>query len=320
MARLPLIVLFLLLSGCGPSQKEIDEIATLTCNMMGNSRVMDAAYRIEKINEARSEIGIKKYLGSDLVIKQAIALGLCEELVKDPKEFDRLLSQMAAQVENSSPQEAPLAKKQRNRASTKKAPTALDKYRKSALRELQNIEFKLGRGHPNSEKVAMEVGLRSNVGSVSLDLNVHAEGLMARPISCENCSYKIEIRSIWIDFIDSQIFDFSVAREGSPLITFEVGGATKVFHQEIDLPGYADDKIVGLLAKFNGSPDDNSLNIPPEAYRVTLGVIGIHSGTSVMPGETYPFQCEYYPELLNNAGNCDLPNSYFKQIDVRVKL
>ena len=63
--RFNLFGVLFLLTACGPSQQEINEIAQLSCNLMANSKNMDAAYRIEKINEARSEIGGKRFLASD---------------------------------------------------------------------------------------------------------------------------------------------------------------------------------------------------------------------------------------------------------------
>ena len=46
----------IVLVGCGPSQKEKEEIAILTCNIMGESRNMDASLRIKEINAARIQL------------------------------------------------------------------------------------------------------------------------------------------------------------------------------------------------------------------------------------------------------------------------
>ena len=51
------IILFtpilLILVSCGPSQKEKEEVAIFTCNIMGETRNMDASLRIKEINAAR---------------------------------------------------------------------------------------------------------------------------------------------------------------------------------------------------------------------------------------------------------------------------
>ena len=76
MKRLSLLLLTtssLALFGCGPSQEEIDNIATITCNIMGESRNMDAAMRIREINNAREKIGGEPYLEGDDEIKESFA-------------------------------------------------------------------------------------------------------------------------------------------------------------------------------------------------------------------------------------------------------
>jgi len=71
MNRLILFIsILLMLVGCGPSQKEREEIAILTCNIMGESRNMDASLRIKEINAARKEIGEDRYLDTDENIKK----------------------------------------------------------------------------------------------------------------------------------------------------------------------------------------------------------------------------------------------------------
>lgn len=79
--------IFLMLFSCGPSVKEKEEIAVLTCNIMGESRNMDAAFRIKEINSAREQIGEDRFLGTDYEISESFELGLCKELVLNDKEY-----------------------------------------------------------------------------------------------------------------------------------------------------------------------------------------------------------------------------------------
>ena len=80
------------LTACGPSQEDIDNTATITCNIMGESRNMDAAFRIKEINAAREKIGEAPYLGDDDGIKESYQWGMCEELVKnDDSTYQNLL-------------------------------------------------------------------------------------------------------------------------------------------------------------------------------------------------------------------------------------
>jgi len=45
-----LLLTAIFLSACGPSNQEKEEIAIITCNIMGESRNMDGAMRIKEIN------------------------------------------------------------------------------------------------------------------------------------------------------------------------------------------------------------------------------------------------------------------------------
>ena len=76
----PLVIIFLI-SACGPSSQEKEEIAVLACNIMGESRNMDASYRIKEINNAREQIGEERFLGKDEEIKKSFEFNLCKELV-----------------------------------------------------------------------------------------------------------------------------------------------------------------------------------------------------------------------------------------------
>ena len=92
----PLLAILLLLPlvACGPSQEEIDNIATITCNIMGESRNMDAAMRIKEINSAREKIGQAPYLGTDDGIKESFEWGMCEELVKNDPAYQNQLTEL----------------------------------------------------------------------------------------------------------------------------------------------------------------------------------------------------------------------------------
>ena len=80
MKKIILIVGALLLVGCGPTQKD-KNIAAVTCAVMQETRNMDAAIRVEKINEAREKIGGEPFLRGDWAIKKAFEWGLCVALV-----------------------------------------------------------------------------------------------------------------------------------------------------------------------------------------------------------------------------------------------
>ena len=75
--------------------KRRSDLATVTCNFMGESRNMDAAMRIKEINSARERLGEDLYLGTDAGIKQSFEYGLYNELVlNDPEYNAKLISIM----------------------------------------------------------------------------------------------------------------------------------------------------------------------------------------------------------------------------------
>ena len=92
MKKTILISLAFILISCGPSQKERQDIAQLTCNIMGESRNMDGALRIKEINVAREKLGKPAFLGSDDMIIESFEYGLCTSLVlKSDNDYRQLL-------------------------------------------------------------------------------------------------------------------------------------------------------------------------------------------------------------------------------------
>jgi hypothetical protein len=97
MKRTILSGLVFLLFGCGPNKEELQEIAIITCNIMAESRNMDAAMRIREINNARKEIGESAFLGTDKEIKEAFQYGLCHELVLNDLSYSSQLNVLKEQ-------------------------------------------------------------------------------------------------------------------------------------------------------------------------------------------------------------------------------
>ena len=100
------IIITVLLSSCGPTLEEREEIAIIACNIIGESRNMDAAMRIREINTARDEIGEAAFLETDETIREAIQYDLCGELVmNDPEYTSKLndLKRLAEQVRSEIP-------------------------------------------------------------------------------------------------------------------------------------------------------------------------------------------------------------------------
>ena len=73
-----------LLAGCGPSEEEKKNVATIACNVMSASR--DWAFRIKEMNAAREKVRGPPFLGTGADIAEALRWELCEELVFDDGE------------------------------------------------------------------------------------------------------------------------------------------------------------------------------------------------------------------------------------------
>ncbi|MDC0995062.1 hypothetical protein OAT01_04995 [Pseudomonadales bacterium] len=86
------LILPLAIVACGPSQEKIQEVSTITCNIIGETRNMDAAQRIKETNSARESLGLKAFLGRDDEILEAFKWGACEELVSDSGHSEKISS------------------------------------------------------------------------------------------------------------------------------------------------------------------------------------------------------------------------------------
>lgn len=88
------ISFILILSACAPSDKRKEEIAIITCNIIAESRNMDAVVRLTELNKARKEIGEDLFLGTDDDIKFAFSHGICKELVLNDPMYDYLVEEI----------------------------------------------------------------------------------------------------------------------------------------------------------------------------------------------------------------------------------
>ena len=89
---LALVLMVFGLVGCSMPQEEKENIAAVTCSIISETRNMDAAIRVEKMNDARDKIDGEPFLRGDAVIKEAFEWGLCQELVLNETYDERLQS------------------------------------------------------------------------------------------------------------------------------------------------------------------------------------------------------------------------------------
>lgn len=89
--KLSLIAPVIFLISCAPSQKEKEEISIITCNIVRDSKLLDATTRIKEVNDAREKIKEERFLLPDSKIIESIKYGLCEELVLNDPEYETKL-------------------------------------------------------------------------------------------------------------------------------------------------------------------------------------------------------------------------------------
>jgi cytochrome c oxidase subunit II len=78
--------------------QEKEEIAIITCNIMGESREMDSGIRIKEINAAREKMGENAFLGKDDVIQESFDYGLCKELVLNDPLYKETIAEIDRQA------------------------------------------------------------------------------------------------------------------------------------------------------------------------------------------------------------------------------
>jgi hypothetical protein len=83
----------LILFGCGPSDEEKQNTAIITCNILEESNIMDAAMRIKEINEAREKLNEDPFLFGNNEINQALQYELCTNLVLNDPNYEFLLEE-----------------------------------------------------------------------------------------------------------------------------------------------------------------------------------------------------------------------------------
>lgn len=84
------ILTTLLLTACGPSPKEKQEIAIITCNIVEAQAFQDGASIIKEVNKARGEIGGSKFIGAWEEFVEASKYDLCVPFILEDRYAERL--------------------------------------------------------------------------------------------------------------------------------------------------------------------------------------------------------------------------------------
>ena len=129
MRKISFLPILFLLVGCGPSDVEKQNIATITCNVIAETN-KDPAMKIKEMNTARENLSAEPYLFGVDKINESLEYDLCENLVllSEP-EYEKVL--LAAKEE-----------KRKARIEARKAKAELEYQRKREIVEEQISEQK----------------------------------------------------------------------------------------------------------------------------------------------------------------------------------
>ena len=254
MKRLILLTV-IFLSACGPSQEELQQaeieqlrieqekanrIAAVTCSIISETRNMDGAVRVEKVNDARVEIGGEPFLTGDDEIKESLKFGICEELVLNESYYEKLQAikdeereireLIAAEQEAKAKAEAAKAKAEAAKA---KAEAAKAKAEADAV-----AKAKIAANKPRIEKYLREAIFTES----GLAYQILKEGSGPKP----NINSTVEVHYAG-RLLDGKEFDSSVKR-GVPAqfgVTQVISGWTEVLQLmpegskwEVYIPAY----------------------------------------------------------------------------------
>ena len=85
-----MVASLLMASGCGISETEKNNIASVTCSILKETKMLDSAIRVEKVNEAREKLKSTPYLDGDEEIVRSLAFGTCDLLVKNDANYQTI--------------------------------------------------------------------------------------------------------------------------------------------------------------------------------------------------------------------------------------
>jgi hypothetical protein len=95
-SKFALLTILIIVTSCGVSNEEKDRVSEVTCSVIKESILLDASFRIEKINEAREKLKLPPYLDGDTEVKRSIEFGTCKSLVLNDETYYEKTNQLEA--------------------------------------------------------------------------------------------------------------------------------------------------------------------------------------------------------------------------------
>ena len=208
----------LIVSGCGPSQEERKKVSAVTCSIMGETRNMDAAVRVEKMNDAREKIGGEPFLSGDDAIKEALEFGLCQELVLNEtydeslqslkaakREIERIAAEKRAEEQRIAAEEQRIAA-EKQRIADSKPIIEKEYFPNGNIKRIVRYQAKNagGRKEGLSEEFTEDGKLLSTINFLNGKLNGEFIRHYKNGQVKERVSYKLnQIDGLWVEFDES---------------------------------------------------------------------------------------------------------------------
>jgi hypothetical protein len=306
-------------------QKRVNT-AIYTCNVMGESRNMDAAFRIKELNTARTEIGGSMFLGTDKKIIESFKYGLClslvledsyEEKLGELKELERIAAANKAEEDRIALQKRQEAEKivaakkaEADRiAAAKKAEADRIAAAKKAEADRIAAAKKAEADRIAAKELARVIAERKKAVNAELSKYQFSVGSLGMYISEENIyltikystdqgmiassrhSLILDLESIAIDFEDPELpdfinYDYEFSMRRLWNTQVSFGDENRLSRDERSL----------FVRKFGG---ENYLRIPKSAFKVIIKVKDVETYSP----EPFEFECENF-KLLVSKGLC----------------
>lgn len=315
-----IISITIFLIGCGPSFEEKQNIAKITCNLLGETRAVESVFRIQLMNEAREEVGGNPFIFSDDVIKESISYGLCEELVLDDQDYLNKLN-LIKEIESARREEKRKRERDERIAKEEKEKKikeeGLKKYQKAAYEELRKYKFT----NPNINIEYFESLTTGSITRYKTELILIAS--TSRNFE-ELYAIDLYLYSLSIDFKDPDLEDivkkFSKDKYGKWELSTSPGGVISNFNNgwgielrrqsnTVKIDFYPEDELLNKLKEKFGFIEGKfgpKINIPTDAYEVKLNIGGIEGGVRGV-GKA-KFDCENFLKYCIEYS----PRNYFE--------
>jgi antitoxin component YwqK of YwqJK toxin-antitoxin module len=197
------------LVSCGSSDEEKRQIAAITCSIMSETRNMDGAVRVEKINEAREKIGGEAFLSGDDKIKESFELGLCETLVVDSDQYEKMVAAIEANVRQKEEEER-IARERAEEKRIARTRDALEEWKlaildriNSASDIIKDATFDVSSSDVSPMKIEYNCSVMTHLDHTLIVSFDNELGTLEGRNSVGYCSGYQKLDAITLDFEDS---------------------------------------------------------------------------------------------------------------------